>query len=584
MAAARWYVWLIAFGWSSFPAAYAQPAKAPDMSFLPVHKAAIGVTRKGTEIPVWLPRELHKLEHDSLRILIIGGNDGSAASVRYVEELAAAFQKLKEPKTRGANGAYEIAFIPNVYPDGPPEADAATDLSRGFPPVKGFYDAPGCPEAAYLWRWTAMYGAHLVIDVRAGKQAGLWGDKKLLANAVRAGLFAEPNEFLPDPPEDDFIRKLSAVKVEDLPPTASIIMQIPADWKRIDIPLGLIHYGGVAQSPARAELLQRQKRTAEQIVHDLTTVYGRDLKQVAYIPALAVIGRMRAAEHFGDQTETRKLTDLLEPLRSGQSNPVPKSGSEQAGHLLFAELAKRSKGQDRARWIELCRAAADQIFDKDGKPKDLMPYHNEMSDAVFMATPIICVTGKLSGEKKYFDAAVTHFRNMKKLCLRADGIYRHSPLDEAAWGRGNGFPAMGLAWALSEFPEDHADFPELKQDFQNHIAALLKHQDEFGCWHQVIDKAGSYREFSVTCMIGWALKRGIDRGWLDKATHQKPLDRAWIAAQQRIGPKGVVVDICTGTGKQKSLRDYYDRPAIWGVDARGGAMALMFATEMMNAE
>lgn len=563
--------------------AWGQPARAPDMSFLPVHKAAIGVTRKGTEIPVWLPGDLHKLETDALRILIIGGMDGSPASVRYVANLAEAFQNMEAPKQRGANGVYQIAFIPNVYPDGLPEGVAAADLARGFPPAKGFYDAPDRPEAAYLWRWTAIYGAHLVIDIRTGKQTGFWGDKKLLADAVRAGLFGDSEkEFLADPAEDDFIRKLSTAKVQDLPPTASIIQQVAADWKRLDIPLLMMHYGGVANSPARTELLRRQGRTAEQIVHELTNVYGHDLKQVAYIPALAVIGRVRTAEEFKDAKETKSLAELLEPFRSGERTPVPKSGSEQAGHLLFAEMAKRSEGKDRERWTELCRAAADEIFNKDGKPKDLMPYHNEMSDAVFMATPILCATGKLTGEKKYFDAAVTHFRNMKKLCLREDDIYRHSPLDEAAWGRGNGFPALGLGWALSEFPEDHPAFPELKADFQNHIRALLKHQDDFGCWHQVIDKPGSYREFSATCMIGWALKRGIDRGWLDKDLHQPALDRAWVAAKQRIHDKGVVVDICTGTGKQKSLRDYYDRPAIWGVDARGGAMALMFATEMME--
>jgi len=559
------------------------------MSFLPVHKAAIGVTRQGTEIPVWLPRDLHKLEHDGLRVLIIGGNDGSPTSVRYVENLLAPFQKMKATEKRGSEGVYEIAFVPNVYPDGLPQGMSAAELSRGYPPAKGFYDASVRPEAAYLWRWTAIYGAHLVIDVRTGKERGHWGDKRLLAGAIRAGLFREsPDKTLPEPAEDDFIRRLSTARVEDLPATAAVILQIPTDWKEGDLDFGqllmLMHYGGAVQSPARAELLVRQRRSAEQIVHELTNVYGHDLKQVAYIPALAVIGRIRAAGHFQDKTETKRLVELLEPFRSGLTNPVPKSGSDQAGHLLFAEMAKRSERKDRERWIELCKAAADQIFDKDGQPLQLMPYHNEMSDAVFMATPILCATGKLAGEKKYFDAAATHFRSMKKLCLREDGLYRHSPLDEAAWGRGNGFPAMGLAWALSEFPEDHADFPELKEDFQNHIAALLKHQDAFGCWHQVIDKSGSYREFSATCMIGWALKRGLDRGWLDKATHQPALDRAWVAAKQRIGPRGVVVDICTGTGKQKSLRDYYDRPAIWGVDARGGALALMFSTEMLNED
>ena len=41
-----------------------------------------------------------------------------------------------------------------------------------------------------------------------------------------------------------------------------------------------------------------------------------------------------------------------------------------------------------------------------------------------------------------------------------------------------------------------------------------------------------------------------------------------------------LVDVCTGTGKQKNLRAYYDRMAILGKDARGGAMALLVSTEM----
>jgi hypothetical protein len=41
-----------------------------------------------------------------------------------------------------------------------------------------------------------------------------------------------------------------------------------------------------------------------------------------------------------------------------------------------------------------------------------------------------------------------------------------------------------------------------------------------------------------------------------------------------------LVDVCTGTGKMKSLREYLDRPAILGRDGRGGAMALLVATEI----
>ena len=77
---------------------------------------------------------------------------------------------------------------------------------------------------------------------------------------------------------------------------------------------------------------------------------------------------------------------------------------------------------------------------------------------------------------------------MQKLVLRKDGLYRHSPLDEAAWGRGNGFPALGLAMCLTNFPDDHPRRAELLKAFQNHMETLTKHQDPTGMWHQVIDR------------------------------------------------------------------------------------------------
>ena len=51
-------------------------------------------------------------------------------------------------------------------------------------------------------------------------------------------------------------------------------------------------------------------------------------------------------------------------------------------------------------------------------------------------------------------------------------------------------------------------------------------------------------------------------------------------SQLPVASDATLVDVCTGTGKQKSLRDYLDREAILGTDARGGAMALLVTTEM----
>ncbi len=171
---------------------------------------------------------------------------------------------------------------------------------------------------------------------------------------------------------------------------------------------------------------------------------------------------------------------------------------------------------------------------------------------------------------------------MLKLNLREDGLHRHSPLDQTAWGRGNGFPALGLALALEDLPVDHPGRDEVLFAFQSHLRALIQHQDVTGAWHQVIDHPESYRELTCTCMITFALVRGVRNGWLPEEPFTAAAKRGWSAIKLRIAPDGELVDVCTGTGKQASLRDYLDRTAILGRDPRGGAMALMVATEMAS--
>jgi rhamnogalacturonyl hydrolase YesR len=329
----------------------------------------------------------------------------------------------------------------------------------------------------------------------------------------------------------------------------------------------------------------RLARTPLQVAEQLAAVYGNRFEQIAYIPALPLVAKLRLSELTGDMKYSERVNTLVAPFLREETSPVPKSGSEQAGHLVFAELASRAQGKDRRRWIRLCRAAADQIFGQDGGPLPVMPFHNEMSDAVFMAGPILAATGNLTGERKYFDAAVVHFASMRRLCLRPDGLYRHSPLCEAAWGRGNGFPALGLAFALSDWPEDHPARNDLLTEFRKHMAALKPHQDAgTGCWHQVIDHPESYDEYSCTCMIGCAMQRGVRRGWLAKGEYRPCVDRAWRAILDRTDPGGRLVNVCAGTGKQKTLQDYFDRPAISGRDDRGGAMGLIFAVELLAAD
>lgn len=332
----------------------------------------------------------------------------------------------------------------------------------------------------------------------------------------------------------------------------------------------------IASVVCAAEPIERT--SPREVVRELLQVYGRELKTVAYIPALAVSNRWRFGELMKDDAQRAMVIELL-----GASRPVPKSQTEFAGHLVFATVAHDAEGVLRDKTVASVRLAADQLFEP-GLTQVRLPGPHEMSDAVFMCGPILCEAGALTGEKRYFDAAVQYLGQMRRLRERDDHLYRHGHLCDAAWGRGNGFPAVGTAWCLTLLPQDHPGREDLLTAFRRHMAGLVKHQTENGLWRQVIDVPEAYEEFSATAMIGFSLQRGIASGWLDREAYQPHVDHAWQAICYRIQPGGKLVDVCEGTGTQKTLQDYLQRKAIRGVDDRGGAMALLFAVERLATE
>jgi rhamnogalacturonyl hydrolase YesR len=111
------------------------------------------------------------------------------------------------------------------------------------------------------------------------------------------------------------------------------------------------------------------------------------------------------------------------------------------------------------------------------------------------------------------------------------------------------------------------------------MAALVPFQDANGMWREVVDQRGSYPEYSATAMIATAMLKGVQHSWLESASYRPRVDLAWRAILARTGADGRLIDVCESTGKQKSLKDYLHRAAILDRDPRGGAMALLLATE-----
>jgi unsaturated rhamnogalacturonyl hydrolase len=329
---------------------------------------------------------------------------------------------------------------------------------------------------------------------------------------------------------------------------------------------------GIPLSSAHQEIERRLTRSPRALAEELARVYGHDFAQPNYIAAMALVSRLR----LGDRDEVaRVLAPYLEGVQDSFARP---SQSSLASHLLFFEYARRA-GNDRAKALVL-RAAASG-FTENGELRESMPLHGGWSDSLFMDVPILAMAGALTGERRYFDMAARHHAFMQQIVRRPDGLYRHQASTDAAWGRGNAFPALGLALTLSQFPKEHPDYPRLLASYRTHMAALARFQDENGMWRNVIDRPGAYPEYSATAMIATAMLRGIRNGWIDRETYEPLVQKAWTAILARTGAAGLLVDVCESTGTRGLTdHDYLRRTAILGRDDRGGGMAMFFATEL----
>lgn len=452
-------------------------------------------------------------------VLLIGGMNGKDESVDAVAREAARWDAIPQDRR-----PFSLLAIPLANPEARPFQ---------FPPTGVAYREN--IESHVLWRWIGTRAPDLVL-IASATDSGL--ADALSQNAV-AGIGRVPSRRV----------DVSGLLLESVP--------LP-----------------ITPSDAHQEMDRRQARSPQALAGELARVYGRDFTQPTYIAAMALIGRLRLGE-------TADVAQLLAPYLDGTRDSFARpSQSSLAAHMVFFELARRTKDE---RALTLVRRAADSGFTETGQLREFMPLHGGWSDSLFMDVPILAKAGALTGERRYFDMAARHVEFMQKIVRRPDGLYRHQQSADAAWGRGNGFPALGLALTLSEMPKDHPAYASMLTSFRQHMSALSRFQDENGMWRNVIDRPGAYPEYSATAMIATAILRGIRRGWLDRATYQPLVDKAWNAISRRTSSDGQLVDVCESTGTRGLTDDgYLHRAAILGRDARGGGMAMFFATELAD--
>ena len=266
----------------------------------------------------------------------------------------------------------------------------------------------------------------------------------------------------------------------------------------------------------------------------------------------------------GDRGVVADVARLAEPLLAApQSVPGAAPGLAAA---CFADQLLAATGDARCRDF-LVHQAGRFTADPDVRVEDF-----------FFAGTLLGRAHALTPEASYGDRLIELLRSVDT--RQPNGLYWHCHASPWFWGRGNAFAALGFAEAITHLGADAA--PDLVATHVDHLTALARHQDESGMWRQLIDDPATYLEHSATTMIGVAVARGLQRGWLPEAPWREVAVRAWDGAAARIGAGGELDQVCVGTGPLDSREAYVDRPFSTGTDYRGGAMALWFAVEMVE--
>jgi unsaturated rhamnogalacturonyl hydrolase len=335
-----------------------------------------------------------------------------------------------------------------------------------------------------------------------------------------------------------------------------------------------------ARSPLHSSIAARVEREPLDIARILARRYP-EAPAISYIPALAWAGALRLAAIVNDEALRARVRSHLKPWMTGEKKLFGDRVqlTSVAGTLIFAEIAADATSPADERAAAAALAAEGASLAAAEKSPGVPAHGQGWTDDMFMAAAVLARSGTRAGHEADLDIAARLLISYAGRLQQPGGLFQHALDGPAAWGRGNGFAAFGLMETLTRLPSSHPSRAALLDIYRRHMGAARDAQAPDGAWRQIVDAPGAYREETATAMLTTAMARGVRLGWIDRS-YLPAVRRGWRALAAHVTDDGGVVDVCASTGAGPTRRYYFDRPAVTGVDDRGGAMALVAALEM----
>ena len=518
-------------------------------------------------------------------VLLVAGLRGETMDT---PRILVALDQFARSAAAGASGVALSALAasnPDALAGGDwePTAGDPTDLTQAFPPDGGFYSDDSGPESRYLWRWICYQTPDLLVEVALSDDPGqrpLWE-----ANAAAVGNPVATTLGAGSARDDDSL--LSALgRPSDDNPGVIPALRLTTHWTGLSDSLRSL-WGATSKdsdvpaSPGRLALDARRLRSPIEIARILAGRYGHALDPVNYTQGVGISGRLRlAALDDALPNPTADIAAMIDHIAADPPAYLADAGGAALAGVVWAARLADYTGDEKYR--RLFFYAADRFVAR-GPGEAPAPCDPDFRvEDMFMTGAMLGRAYRISGDAKYADLLANFLLDSGDV-QQGNGLFHHARSAPFYWSRGNGFAALGYAEALTYLPGDHPVRDTLLQRHRRHLDALLRVQQSWGTFGELVDLPGAWGELTSTSMIGYALARGLRLGWLpsvDSAGYTAGLRACWRALSERIDEEGGVVDGCVSTGVMPDARAYLNRTAVNGYDDRTGSLALWFACEM----
>jgi unsaturated rhamnogalacturonyl hydrolase len=239
--------------------------------------------------------------------------------------------------------------------------------------------------------------------------------------------------------------------------------------------------------------------------------------------------------------------------------------------------------------------------------KNIYPYQIWL-DGLYMASPFYAEFIKEFGSEEEFDDVTRQFLICKKHTEDSrTGLLYHAwdekleqPWCDATtgqsknfWGRSMGWYVMAIVDVLDYIPEAHKDRDRIIEILKEVLEALLRVQDKgTGLWYQVLDQGtrkGNYLEASASCMILYAMAKGVRKGYISKSYEEiaKKTYKGVINEFITVTADGLInlnkncsVAGLGGKTKRDGTFEYYISEPIVTNDPKGVGAFILAAAEM----